>query len=614
MILYERLRDSKTFMTKKDVHLFLLVSILALFVRLGYLLFIKQYYPFYDNPSSDVVYYQQWADELARGQTVSAGRPQGLLLYPLALALLKRLTLNTPWLIRLGHVLLGSLNCGLVFLLGNTVFSRRVALLAALLAVVNPTLVYYDWLMMPVSLIIGLSLLLLLAFTHREMIVHKREWFGVGLLAGLLILGDGKGLIFILLMIPVLLVNRTPGRGLGRFPLGPLLLGMGTVLLGVALYYHMTTGDGVFISSKSGFSFYAGNNSRAEGFYTHPLSLRANHRGQDEDQRLIAEQAMKRPLSFSDVSRYWFGRAFKYIRLHPGDYVRLLGRKGRLFMTDTEKSHDLDLLLQLRWLTRMDVNPFAVMFPLALWGIFIGWPERRKTLPLLLLLASQWLFTLIFYLTTRHRTTVIPVLLIFEGAALDWLAFRIHRRDLKSAGAVAAAVFLFLVLVPPQAEDPRYVEYLFAVKSGQNAELKGQYRQAQRYYHEAVFLNPRSADAWFSLGNAYILAEDYSRAQASYIEALKLNPVHTDALYNLGYAYEKSGQLDLAHNSYSALLQRDPGSADVHYRLAEVLGRQGACGQALEHMGFVLTRYPGKRGAFQPLRELCGEPGSPGEE
>ena len=595
-------------MTKKDTISFLLILSLALVIRLGYLLFLRHHYPFYDNPSSDVVYYQQWADELARGRFVSAVRPQGLPLYAFALALLKCLTLNTPWLIRLAHLLLGAVNCGLIYLLGNAVFHRRAALLAAFLAVLNPALIYYDWLMMPVSLIICLSLLLVLAFVHRQSITRKTEWFGVGLLAGLLILGDGKGLIFLSLMLPAVMLTRSrSGESPGRSIVGPLLMGAGTVLLVVAAYYHSTSGEWVFISSKSGFSFYAGNNRQAQGFYTHPLSLRASHYGQDEDQRVIAEQARKRPLSAQDVSRYWSERTFEYIRQNPRAYIALLGRKARLFMTDTERAHDLDLLLQLRWLKWVEINPFVMIFPLALLGVVVAWPERRKALPLIVLLVSQWLFTLIFYLTTRHRTTVIPVLLLFEGAALDWLVLRAYRRDVKSMLAAAAMAFLFMALVPPQLEDRRFVEYVFAVKSGQNAELRGQPQQARQYYDEAVGLNPRSADAWFGLGNAYVLSKIYSRAQDCYIAALNLNPFHNDALYNLGYAYEQDGQLARAYKSYSALLQRSPRSTDVHYRMAHVLLRQGECAPAREHLNFVLSQYPDKQEVFQQLQASCRE-------
>jgi hypothetical protein len=41
-------------MTKKDINLFLLILTLALSVRLGNFIFLRNHYPFYDNPSSDV--------------------------------------------------------------------------------------------------------------------------------------------------------------------------------------------------------------------------------------------------------------------------------------------------------------------------------------------------------------------------------------------------------------------------------------------------------------------------------------------------------------------------------------------------------------------------------
>ncbi len=600
-------------MSVKEKTTLFLIFALALGLRLGYTVFLRQHYPFYNNPSSDVYYYQQWADSIARGDWSAVTRLQGLPLYPLTLALLKRLTLNHAGLIRFLHLLLGSLNCVLVYFIGRALFTKRVAGLAAGLTAVNLPLIYYDWLMMPVPFIIALSLLLVLALVQEEKISRKREWFMVGLLAGWLVLGDGKVFLFLILLCLSVLCGRSWAKKKEQLlRLGPVFLGVAVILGALTLYYKRTSGEWVFISSKSGFSFYAGNHQQAQGYYVHPLSLRASHHAQDEDQKRIAEQNMKRPLKQTEVSQYWTRLAFKYIQENPLDYLVLLGKKCRLFFTDTEKAHDLDLLMQKQWVRRWDINPFAVLFPLALWGMFLALRSRERTLPLVLLVVSQWLFTLIYYLTSRHRVSIYPALFLFQAFALDCFVRDIYRRQYKNLTVPAGFFLLYLFLFPPQKEDPRYLDYLYSLKMGQKHELLKEYPEARQFYSRAVRLHPQNADAWFSLGNVCLLDRQYAQAQRYYWRALKINALHTDALYNLGFAYEKDAKPEKARQCYAVILQTDPESVDVHYRIAQVLQQQGQCAAALRHMKIVVRARPDMRPEFTEMLQNCN--GIGGEE
>ena len=64
--------------TKKEYLILAFIFILAFGLRLGYLFFLKGHYFFYDHPSADVAYYQDWAKYIASGHWLGNRDFQGL--------------------------------------------------------------------------------------------------------------------------------------------------------------------------------------------------------------------------------------------------------------------------------------------------------------------------------------------------------------------------------------------------------------------------------------------------------------------------------------------------------------------------------------------------------
>ena len=87
---------------------------------------------------------------------------------------------------------------------------------------------------------------------------------------------------------------------------------------------------------------------------------------------IAAEALAKRTLSPAQVVQFWRDQAFYFITNDPMNYLRLLARKFKLFFTDTEYAYDIDMLLQRDWKRYLDINPFPLVFPLALMGIVLA--------------------------------------------------------------------------------------------------------------------------------------------------------------------------------------------------------------------------------------------------
>ena len=553
-----------------------------------------------------MTYYQEWAAGIAKGNWLGDKTFFGLPLYPYFLAVLIRLALGHFEVVRLFHLILGSLNCVLLFAVGAKIFSKRVGLLAAFLAAGNFTLIYYDWLMMPVTLLISLSLFLLYYLANDLLQDHPREWFLFGVMAGLSALGDGKVLIFIFLL-GLTVLARWPYVWKVKFLkiLMPLGLGVALILSSVALRNRAVGGDWTMISAQSGLSFYTGNNPLATGVYDHPAFLRPSHQGQDEDQRIIAEKIASKQLSPQEISRFWQGKALLFIRTHPGQYLRLLARKTRLFLTDTENAHDADLLLQGQWQKKLDVNPFWLICPLGIAGAFLSRKKYPATHFLNLMIISQWLMTSIFFLTTRHRATVLPVLLLYEAYMLFWLADTLKIRHWSRLGITAGFVLFFILAFPPEQADPKYTDFIRFSKTGTVYLQQSDPLKAQTAFQEALSIRPHDSTTLYNLGSAFLQAGNYAQAENYFQKSLHVCAYNVDALFNLGYTYEQTGQSQRAMALYQQVLEYQPGSIDALFRLSQVYQQVGQCDQARHYFQMIVDRNPALSEALKPYFKGC---------
>ncbi len=590
------------------IHPIWLIFASAFLLRVLFWIFLKNNYFFYGHPADDVLYYQQWAKEISRVNFVGAKTFFGLPLYPYFLAVLDRLTFGQETIIRLIHLALGSLNCVLIYILAKKIFSQQVALIAGLLAATNFSLIYYDFILLPVPLIITLSLLILLALSEINQIQTKREWFFLGILFGLTALGDGKMLIFsfLILLSFIFMPNLTLVRdniplprweGLGegdetgyftslphphltspvegeeflcrthvnlgvqRSRMTWLLLGLFLILGLTGLRNKIVGGSWVWITGQTGLSFYVGNHSQANGIFANPDFIRPTHEGQDIDQVIKAEILSGRELTDAEVSQFWFKEGVSFALNQPLDYFKLLGKKFILFFAQTEQALDIDLILLKEWRLKWDMNSFYLVCPLALLGMFLS-RRRENTLFLNLLLLSQLLFTLIFFLYERQRVTILPILLIFEAFTLCWIIEQFQKKNFKTLIYAGTSIVIFLILFRPQALDSATFDFLRYAKAGPIYEQRKEYKKAEEQYFKALELQPNDANTLYNLANSFVLEGNLDEAEKYYLKVLALNPYETNALFNLGYVYEKKGDSDKARIFYQKVLKLEGAPAE----------------------------------------------------
>ncbi|MFA5060239.1 MAG: tetratricopeptide repeat protein [Candidatus Omnitrophota bacterium] len=591
---------------KREILCLAAIFFFALALRLAYMFFLKKEYLFYDHPADDVLYYQEWAGEIAAGDWIGKRAFWGMPLYPYFLAILMPFSFGSTEVLRIFHLILGSANVLLVYFIAKQIFSRPTAWLAAFFTATNFILIYYDWLMMPVTLIITLSLILVYGFLTLSPSSKRSEWFILGIVFGLSTLSDGKFLIFFAFTLIYLAWQyRPPGKKTFIKVFLPLIAGALIIILGVAIRNRVIGKDWVLTSAHGGINFYIGNNPKASGVFDNPQFIRPDHNGFETDTRIIAEQALKRSLRPSEVSQFWMDQGIEFIRKNPGQYLSLLGKKIAAFFQDTERSYDIDLVFQIPYKNKFDFNSLRIIFPLAITGFIFAFVNSRKFAFPALLIASQLIFTLCFFLITRHRATILPFLIIFQSFCIIWAINQIKEKKwnmLIIAALISLGMFLIL---KPVSIDPKIVSFLRSSKAGPLLAEQKRFDEARREYLSALKLQPFDVNSIYNLANTYVAENNFKDAISWYERALQINPRDVDALYNLAYCQEQNKNTNTAIKLYEELLRLSPESLDGHYRLGNIYLSQSQCEKAKTHFNIIAQSNPSVQDELKNALDSC---------
>ena len=79
------------------------------------------------------------------------------------------------------------------------------------------------------------------------------------------------------------------------------------------------------------------------------------------------------------------------------------------------------------------------------------------------------------------------------------------------------------------------------------------YDDAEKFYHEALKLNPKEARAYLGLGRLYAAQNRADDSAAAFKSAIELKPKLAEAYFNLGMIYVATGKKDAALEQYRAL-------------------------------------------------------------
>ncbi len=528
--------------------------------------------PFSAHLFSDSHNYFQWAASIAAGAPWREPFYQAPL-YPHFLALMLKIFGESLFPIYAAQLLLGCLSIYLVSRIALLFLRPPAAAAAALLYGVLPYPIYFEHKILPETLSIPVGLLALFLAVRAGRSAGGRSLAGAA--AGLASIARAN-LIAFMLLLPMPFLRKEPRRVAAYFAAAFL------VVLPVTMWNLAAGGGLIPVAANGGEVFSHGNNSNALGSMGKIPGFKAEIGSMSQSSVAFASRELRRDLNAAGASRYWFGRGFRWIARNPGAWCRLEGMKLRLIVsahfTPLSAFHDFerDRFGTIAGFLRFLHYPLLV---LALAGVLA---RRRagKPIPgaLHLFAAVQFLTPLIFFVSTRYMTPLLPILALYAGAGVE--AIFASRRRWAILGAAAAGMVLAVWVDKP-------VKAVWATPYAQLASIRsneGKGGEAISLYAEAVRIAPmellhhqnlaveqekagdidaacRSIEVPVRMGIAdgrtlgfhgslLIAQEEWEGAELILREAVLVEPTRLLSRLLLGDVYLRTGQWEKAEDTF----------------------------------------------------------------
>lgn len=432
------------------------------------------------------------------------------------------------------QIFLGSLGAVLAYDTARRWFGSRGALVTAVLVVLTGVISFNEVTILQSALdpfLVALTLwLLTIALQEPE---HETGAFAAaGAAAALFALNRPNVLIWIAGLSALFLLQRR-FRAVAAF-----VAGCAVVLSPVLVRNYVVAHELVLVSSHGGLNFYIGNNETADGTYHAVKGIRPTIDGQSEDSKSVAEQAVEHPLSAPQVSRWFYGQAFAWIRAEPVAALRLFLRKLALTIHQTDLalnfSYDYfshDVSSPLRFLV---VGPW-ILVPLGFAGAATRWRDRRF-LAWFAFVPLYALSVAVFFVASRYRLPLLIVLAIVSAGVVH-----LRRASQVAVGLLMGAVALWPFGLDSGRSNEQTNLVVRLIEQGQYAEAQQRIAQWETVHHEPARLHHRAALQFAAAG-------ELDRAAALYEQVLRdrdVQPVlRSNAMDELARIYTRNSRTD----------------------------------------------------------------------
>jgi 4-amino-4-deoxy-L-arabinose transferase-like glycosyltransferase len=362
------------------------------------------------EPAADSRIHITLVENLLAGRGYSLDGPTGITppLYIFFLAALYRV-LGDPAAVRLVQAVVAAAGCLMLYAIVRRMHDAATGLIAAGLLSFYPLSAYLPGL----HLTENLFLLLVLAFVWQAVRVQERPTTvraaGLGCLLGLAILTRAVFLAFLpfVLLWAVVVWGIQTARAYRIFGLTALTAAL--VVSPWTLRNYLVFHAFVPVQSNSGMVFWAGNNPESDGGLVWPTRKTWTATTPPDD-----NMYGWRDMTVGQENALYVRTALAWIRGHPSDYIRLLGRKlGRLYGVTRAADH------------QGVAAPAAFGFIQTgfLVAAVVGMRLMLRSWRPLFLLFALFVFvnvtTLLFSGATRYAVPMIPSVVFFAAIALS---------------------------------------------------------------------------------------------------------------------------------------------------------------------------------------------------
>ncbi len=591
----------------------MVVFALALVVRLLYL-YDSSDSPVFNTPIVDSATYNELARSLVHTGELTDQYFWQPFFYPAFLTVLYKISDCSILFAKISQILLGSVTCTLVCLVGSRLFGKNTGLLAGMIAALYGPLIFFDAELLGTGWGCFWSIALIALFLRVSVSGRGGGCLLLGICGGLSILCRPTFLPFFgaasIGLVCTFYRQRVDFR---RSVLNAALLVGGFCLATapVSFLCARCTGQFAFLPRSAGINLYVGNNADS----ARTIAMRPGW-DWDELTRLPARHGVTRS---RDTSEFFRRQAWQYIRSEPLGFASGLGAKALQLASSRELPRNVDAYLYRKWSWTLSALlwkagsfgfPFGVLLPLALVGL--GFHRRIVPLPLWFFLTLYPVSVVLVFVAARYRMPLVPILALPAAAGCMSL-FRLVKcqcwSKLGVIGVCATIVAVLTSLPGPFAQEKTNYEAEMYYVLGRMADDENRLDEANRLLTESLRLSPAYGDAHNALGKTLQSRGQLDAAMRHYESAVEIHPAHGTALANLARLCAKQGKLERAIEYFREAVAVSPYDASLHTNFAVALTRRREFDEALHYFARALALAPGNADKHNNMASVLVELG-----
>lgn len=537
-------------------------------------------------PIMDSKYYDKEAREIIGGSFIRREAFFMGPLYPYVLSLIYTIFGRDFMIVRLLQIAGGAFVTVLTYLLGKEVFRPSAAFAGVVLLVFYGAMTFHEAEMLMEWLGVLINVTALFALHRMANRTGYRKYAIAGFLVGLSALARANILFFLpVLLFWTLFVVREDRR------VRKALIALGACAIAIApatLHNYIASRDFVLITSNGGVNFYIGNGEEATGIFYPAKDITFET---ESSSRSYVERLFGRDMKPSEVSAYWFERSFDFIEKHPGKEIKLLLRKTAIFFNGYEvpQIESWDIVRAKYPALRLLFVNFWWIVALGLFGMIFSLREWRKYFLLYGFVFSYALSIILFFVTSRYRIQIAPVMCLFAGYALVSVFPKALRRLRPAAGALALFVLILTATRPGLFALPeRDLAWREHIHEARRLGEVGKYTDAITEIDKAIEIHPEVAESYLQRAEIHKGARNYFKAIEDYSKALRIAPDMSGARYDFAQTLRRVKMYGPAIEEYQKAIELEPVKAEAYNNLGITYTEMGDRDKAIEYFRKVI--------------------------
>lgn len=476
------------------------------------------------------------------------------------------------------QILLGGLNCIIIYFIGLKIFGAAAGLLAAAMMMLYGNMTLVELTLEPETFVLLFNSLALLALieagNHRTSGYRFWKWFLAGMLIGLSAITKPNAL----LIIPgsfIWIGFMVKGWGNRYRAMAFILLGVFLLVAPVTIRNYIQFNDFVLITADGGKVFFHGNGPGATGMERADLPDQGFiEEGQSEPDhahtlfRKTARALSKAPLKPSECADFWLARTIDHIQTEPFSALFLEWKKFCLFWNDYEV-HDLDSTYQnYTRIQKWPLIPFGILSALAILGMGITLSRFRRAFLLYWMVFIYLFSVLLFFAASRYRIPAAPFLCLFASQFLTELFDSLRHKDFKKCVycLIPIPMLLAWTYLPFQRDIKQFDGWQQASRihyslGGKALFAKGEYLAAIPEFEKVISADPNFSPAYNYLGKSFAIIGKFDKAQSCFQRVIDLAPTVDEGYLNMGLLLELKGESSKALRHFDQALSLNPNNA-----------------------------------------------------